>query len=734
MAKNLVQMSVAGTLYDIRDQRITTKLDYVQASLTLAIEHKQDVATAVVTNEASVNYIGRLTAGATNSVVRNKDDYADIITGTQDAYVHSLWFSMGPISYEQKDKENRELEQLRAWSKSFGVEFQSLSKKPRILGLNAKDQKTEVDIYGKSLHTEYIDSALGINYIKPEIVKTLKHDIVNLPQSIRGIDCSRWAYYGKRDNESGAKPTFSNDNTIGYESAITNIALWDFFQKEGSDYYRVLSEERIANKQIDKNLAAQNAYKIVTLDENGTIPNIFLSNLKLDNLGVGNVELIDKNTQFIIKNKSVAGDNFVIAFQPSDTDDNTTKLTQNTISTKNITAGNVTVSNKIKAKTLEVTGSANITEALSADSISVTNDISANNVTVANKTKTKALEVDENATVTGKVSAGSTEITNGLSAGSISTEGEVSAGSAEITGTVSADNAIIANLITDIAVSSTKAVGYDDTGKLIPINGVADNATNITSILTGLSAANTDTSSIYYKLMKLIYPVGSLYWSSKSTNPASLFGGTWVQIKDKFVLACGDTYTSSGATGGASSVTLSVSNMPSHTHSFTPSGTISMNAHSHGLNNHTHSFTPSGTVSSHSHEYTPSGSVSGFVLGIVARWKGYDDPDLNYPDSGVTTTRKQNGGDFGGGGGQGGHYDRIEYNPNFNGTKQSTGFVSPTFTGSQGTTDGNSGNTTSTISTGSFTGSAGTTSSNGSGTSFSILPPYVVKYCFERTA
>ena len=423
MAKNLVQMSVAGTLYDIRDQRITTKLDYVQASLTLAIEHKQDVATAVVTNEASVNYIGRLTAGATNSVVRNKDDYADIITGTQDAYVHSLWFSMGPISYEQKDKENRELEQLRAWSKSFGVEFQSLSKKPRILGLNAKDQKTEVDIYGKSLHTEYIDSALGINYIKPEIVKTLKHDIVNLPQSIQGIDCSRWAYYGKRDNESGAKPTFSNDNTIGYESAITNIALWDFFQKEGSDYYRVLSEERIANKQIDKNLAAQNAYKIVTLDENGTIPNIFISNLKLDNLGVGNVELIDKNTQFIIRNKSVAGDNFIIAFQPSDTDDNTTKLTQNTISTKNITA---------------------------------------NNITVSDTTETNTLNVNENATVTGKVSAGSTEITNGLSAGSISTEGEVSAGSATI-----------ANLITDESVASTKAVGYDDTGKLIPINSIA---------------------------------------------------------------------------------------------------------------------------------------------------------------------------------------------------------------------------------------------------------------------
>ena len=50
---------------------------------------------------------------------------------------------------------------------------------------------------------------------------------------------------------------------------------------------------------------------------------------------------------------------------------------------------------------------------------------------------------------------------------------------------------------------------------------------------------------------------------------------------------------------------------------------------------------------------------------------------------------------------------------------------STTFVGTSGTT----GSTTPT-----FTGTAGTTGSSGSGTSFSILPPYVVKYCFERTA
>ena len=92
--------------------------------------------------------------------------------------------------------------------------------------------------------------------------------------------------------------------------------------------------------------------------------------------------------------------------------------------------------------------------------------------------------------------------------------------------------------------------------------------------LTG-NLQNITDSTFKTTLLNFCYPVGSLYWSSKSTNPATLFGGTWVQIKDRFVLACGDTYKTVGATGGASTVTLTVDNMPSHNHSFTPSGTVS---------------------------------------------------------------------------------------------------------------------------------------------------------------
>lgn len=64
------------------------------------------------------------------------------------------------------------------------------------------------------------------------------------------------------------------------------------------------------------------------------------------------------------------------------------------------------------------------------------------------------------------------------------------------------------------------------------------------------------------------YPVGSIYLSTSSTSPSSLFGGTWEQIKDVFLLAAGDTYTA-GSTGGEATHTLTLSEMPSHSHTFT---------------------------------------------------------------------------------------------------------------------------------------------------------------------
>ena len=63
------------------------------------------------------------------------------------------------------------------------------------------------------------------------------------------------------------------------------------------------------------------------------------------------------------------------------------------------------------------------------------------------------------------------------------------------------------------------------------------------------------------------YPVGSIYISTAATSPASLFGGTWERLKDRFLLAAGDTYAA-GATGGEADHTLTVNEMPQHNHDF----------------------------------------------------------------------------------------------------------------------------------------------------------------------
>ena len=86
-----------------------------------------------------------------------------------------------------------------------------------------------------------------------------------------------------------------------------------------------------------------------------------------------------------------------------------------------------------------------------------------------------------------------------------------------------------------------------------------------------------DGNNVYPEIVKqcildVVYPVGSIYISVNNTNPGTLFGGTWEQINDRFLLACGSTY-SNGSSGGSATHTHTTGNhilkteeMPSHTH------------------------------------------------------------------------------------------------------------------------------------------------------------------------
>lgn len=74
------------------------------------------------------------------------------------------------------------------------------------------------------------------------------------------------------------------------------------------------------------------------------------------------------------------------------------------------------------------------------------------------------------------------------------------------------------------------------------------------------------------QLLQVVYPVGALYLSTAATSPATLFGfGTWVQVKDRFLLASGDTYAA-GTTGGEATHTLTTAEMPAHDHGLKADG------------------------------------------------------------------------------------------------------------------------------------------------------------------
>ena len=76
---------------------------------------------------------------------------------------------------------------------------------------------------------------------------------------------------------------------------------------------------------------------------------------------------------------------------------------------------------------------------------------------------------------------------------------------------------------------------------------------------------NTFQDVIKNVVLNTYFPVGSLYMTTGTEDPNISIGGTWEQIKDRFLLACGDTY-SNGETGGESEVKLTVDQMPSHSH------------------------------------------------------------------------------------------------------------------------------------------------------------------------
>lgn len=217
--------------------------------------------------------------------------------------------------------------------------------------------------------------------------------------------------------------------------------------------------------------------------------------------------------------------------------------------------------------------------------------------------------------------------------------------------------------------------------------------------------------------LDMIYPVGSIYMSVNSTNPSILFGGTWEAWGAGKVVTginANDTkFDTVEKTGGASSVSLRTSNMPSHNHSVSshshsiPSHSHTMSPHDHSIPSHSHSINSFSTNTNGSHEhygYYSKGAIgsSGNMPYLLSSRSGTGETS----DS-ITTL---NGGD---------HKHTIpSHNTNSGGSK---------YTDITNIAVGYSGTLTSET-------ASPSTSYAGSGSSFSVMQPYITCYMWKRTA
>lgn len=206
-------------------------------------------------------------------------------------------------------------------------------------------------------------------------------------------------------------------------------------------------------------------------------------------------------------------------------------------------------------------------------------------------------------------------------------------------------------------------------------------------------------------IFEIVYPVGSIYMSVSSTSPATLFGGTWTQIQDTFLVSAGSTYTA-GGTGGSATHTLTTTELPSHNHTFTGSEVTSGNqsaGHTHTYKDYYATTTGNRALTaaqggSHSHNVTKEGrigagsSTGGFGMHEYTTASGWTQNATSSSGSGN--------------------------NHNHSGENTNT----------TRTSDGVSADHTHKVTA---SGSIGNT---GGGTAFSTLPPYLAVYMWQRTA
>ena len=136
------------------------------------------------------------------------------------------------------------------------------------------------------------------------------------------------------------------------------------------------------------------------------------------------------------------------------------------------------------------------------------------------------------------------------------------------------------NVATHSSTKANKVVG--PTASEIMIDDGSGDLSNGGFTITALRAA----------IMTATWPVGSIYMSTVSTSPATLFGvGTWVAMEDRMLIGASATYAAASTGGSTDAITVAHTHAgPSHTHtgpSHTHTGTTTTNQHRHTISTNT---------------------------------------------------------------------------------------------------------------------------------------------------
>ena len=207
------------------------------------------------------------------------------------------------------------------------------------------------------------------------------------------------------------------------------------------------------------------------------------------------------------------------------------------------------------------------------------------------------------------------------------------------------------------------------------------------------------------------YPVGSIYISTSDSNPGELFGGTWERYAEGKTLVGVDEsdsdYQTVEQTGGSKNATLVTNNLPAHSHTFTPSGSVS--------SAFTGTAVTTASGGAHTHRTTSRTLTNPItVSSSTIRWGSY----------GVYEPNRSNVS------GSGGFYSSSG---NIGGTWENVSITIPALSIASSGSHTHSVTAAGTVKS-TFSGKSGTTSTVGQGEEFSTMDPYITVYMWERVA